>query len=88
MSDDELDLGEAADYILSERPGLAEDDVWAVLNELGEPPPRGAERLALALLASARPDVTAKDARRIVGEWQAYALLAREEDVEDDDPED
>ena len=37
MSDD-LDLGEAADYILSERPGLTEDAVWAVLTELGEPP--------------------------------------------------
>ena len=43
MSDD-LDLGEAADYILSERPRLDEDVVWAVLNELGEPPGAGRRR--------------------------------------------
>ena len=82
MSDDELDLGEAADYILSERPGLDEDAVWAVLNELGAPPARGQEGLALQLLASAHPDVRAKDARRILSEWQAYARIAREDDRE------
>jgi hypothetical protein len=87
MSDDGLDLGEAADYILSERPELDEDMVWAVLNELGVPPVPRAEKLALALLASARPDVRPKDARRIVGEWQAYARLAREDAWEDEDPE-
>ena len=52
MSD--LDLGEAADYILSERPRLDEDVVWAVLNELGEPPAPGADDMALELLARAR----------------------------------
>ena len=80
MSDDDLDLGEAADYILSERPGLAEDAVWAVLIELGDPPAPGQESLALQLLAAARPDVRAKDARRILREWQAYARLAGEDD--------
>ena len=83
MSDDDLDLGEAADYILSERPGLAEDDVWAVLNELGDPPAAGAEDLALDLLASARPEVARRDARRILAEWRAYAALASEPDWED-----
>jgi hypothetical protein len=85
VSDDELDLGEAADYILSERPRLGEDTVWAVLNELGAPPAPGQEALALQLLASARPDVRAKDARRVLREWQAYARIAREDDWGDDD---
>jgi len=34
MDDDELDLGEAAAFILGERPSLAEDDVWTILKEL------------------------------------------------------
>jgi hypothetical protein len=87
VSDDELDLGEAADYILSERPRLREDAVWSVLSELGAPPAPGAEGLALEVLASARADVGAKDARRIIREWQAYARLGRERDWEDDDAE-
>lgn len=82
MSDD-LDLGEAADYILSERPGLGEDTVWAVLTELGAPPGRGQESLALQLLASARPDVSRRDAKRVMREWRAYAELAGESDWED-----
>ena len=82
MSDDELDLGEAADYILSERPRLGEEVVWAVLNELGRPPAPGQEALALQLLATARPEVRSRDARRVLSEWQAYARLAREEDWE------
>ncbi len=82
MSDD-LDLGEAADYILSERPGLGEDVVWAVLNELGAPPARGQDGLALQLLAAARPDVRAGDAKRVIREWRAYADLAGEADWED-----
>jgi hypothetical protein len=82
VSDDELDLGEAADYILAERPRLDEGAVWAVLNELGAPPAPGSEALALQLLAGARPEVRAKDARLIVREWQAYARLAREDDWE------
>ena len=85
MSDDDLDLGEAADYIHSERPGLGEDAVCGVLTELGEPPAPGQEGLALQLLASARPDVRAKDARRILREWQAYPRIARADDWEEDD---
>ena len=80
---DELDLGEAADYILSERPGLGEETVWAVLNELGAPPARGQDKLALQLLASARPDVRAGDAKRVIREWRAYADLAGETDWDD-----
>ena len=78
MSD--LDLGEAADYILAERPGLDEDHVWAVLNELGDPPAAGQEALALEILARSRPEVRAKDAKRILAEWRAYARLAAESD--------
>lgn len=80
---DELDLGEAAEFILSERPGLSEEHVWAVLNELGSPPARAQRRLALQLLASARPEVRAKDARRILDEWGAYAEIARGPDWDD-----
>lgn len=80
---DDLDLGEAADYILSERPGLGEDTVWAVLTELGAPPQRGQEALALQLLSSARPDVSRRDAKRVLREWRAYAELAGESDWED-----
>ena len=75
-----LDLGEAADYILSERPGLDEDAVWAVLNELGDPPAKGQDKLALELLSRSRPEVRGKDARRIIDEWRAYARLAQEPD--------
>jgi hypothetical protein len=81
MSGD-LDLGEAADYILSERPGLDEDVVWTVLNELGDPPAAGADDLALELLARARPEVSRRDARRVIAEWRAYARLAGEPDGE------
>jgi hypothetical protein len=80
---DDLDLGEAADYILSERPRLGEDVVWAVLDELGAPPAPGAEGIALDLLASARPQVRRRDARRVIDEWQAYARLVREDDWDD-----
>jgi hypothetical protein len=80
---DDLDLGEAADYILSERPGLGEDVVWAVLNELGSPPGRGQEGIALQLLASARPEVRPRDAKRVIREWRAYADLAAEGDWDD-----
>ena len=78
--DDEIDLGEAADYILSERPGLGEETVWAVLNELGDPPARAQEGIALQLLAAARPDVSPRDAKRVIREWRAYAELAGEAD--------
>jgi hypothetical protein len=80
---DQLDLGEAADYILSERPGLDEDTVWAVLNELGAPPAAGQDAIALQLLSGARPEVRRKDARRIIEEWRAYARLAGEPDWHD-----
>ena len=46
MSDD-LDLGEAADFILGERPEMSEETVWAVLNELRDPPAKGQEKIAL-----------------------------------------
>ncbi len=79
----EPDLGEAADYILSERPGLSEDDVWAVLNELGAPPAKAQRKMALQLIASAAPQVRAKDAKRILEEWSAYADLAQGPDWDD-----
>lgn len=81
MSD--LDLGEAADYILAERPELDEDHVWSVLNELGEPPARSQDGMALEALARSRPEVPAKDAKRIIDEWRAYARLAKEPDWEE-----
>jgi hypothetical protein len=81
--DDDLDLGEAADYILSERPRLDEDDVWAVLTELGAPPDPGQDALAVELIRGARPGVKARDVRRILDEWRAYARLAGEPDWDD-----
>jgi hypothetical protein len=80
---DELDLGEAVDFILAERPELSEDDVWAVLNELGAPPTTSQRRLALQLIASARPEVRTRDAKRILREWGAYADLAEGPDWDD-----
>lgn len=80
---DDLDLGEAADYILSERPGLSEEAVWAVLNELGAPPAKEQERIALQLLGSARPEVSTRDAKRVLKEWRAYADLAEGPDWDD-----
>lgn len=84
MNGDDLDLGEAAEYILAERPGLGEDVVWAVLTELERPPAPGAEPLALAVLERARPEVHRRDARRVIEEWQAYARLALEDDWDDE----
>lgn len=80
---DGLDLGEAADYILAERPGLDEDAVWAVLNELGAPPEKSQDKIALELIARARPDVRRKDAKRVIAEWRAYAELEQSPDWDD-----
>jgi hypothetical protein len=79
-----LDIGEAVEYILAERPGLDEQDVWAVLMELGEPPARGADDLALEIVRRAQPGVRPRDARVILREWRAYASLAETEDDEED----
>jgi len=81
---DDLDLAEAADYILGERPGLDEDHVWGVLTELGEPPPVANEDMALALLGSTRPEIPGRTARLVMKEWRAYATLATEPDWDDD----
>lgn len=81
---DELDLGEAAAYILGERPELDEDQVWAVLNELGEPPAAGSTDLALHLLTTTCPEIPSRTAQRILGEWRAYASLAGEPDWDDE----
>ena len=85
MNDDEPDLGEAADYILAERPKLAEDDVWAVLRELREPPRAGSDGLALQLLKSTAPHVRRRHVKVILHEWRAYVSLVRERDWEDDE---
>jgi hypothetical protein len=79
------DLAEAVDYILSERPRLSEDDVWAVLVELREPPAPGTDSLALQLLARARPEVSKRDAKLILREWREYAALATERDWSDEE---
>jgi len=81
---DELDLGEAAAYILGERPELDEDQVWAVLNEFGNPPPAASNELALQLIRSTLPEIPPRTAQRILGEWRAYASLAGEPDWGDE----
>lgn len=83
VMDDDLDLAEAAAYILGERPELDERQVWAVLNEFGDPPPASSNALALELVKSALPDVSPRIARRILGEWRAYASLVDEPDWDD-----
>lgn len=83
MSDD-LDLGEAADYILGERPGLDEDVVWAVLNELGAPPAKGGDDLAVTLLGGTHPHIPAKTVRLVVREWRAYGEIATQPDWDED----
>jgi len=80
-----LDIGEAVEYILAERPGLDEQDVWAVLTELGEPPHRDADDLALEIVRRARPGVRPRDAKAILREWRAYASLAEEDDFDDEE---
>ncbi|MEQ8834115.1 MAG: hypothetical protein RIB67_06665 [Miltoncostaeaceae bacterium] len=80
---EEPDLGDAADYILGERPELGEDLVWAVLNELQDPPAKGAEGLALTLLGSVRPDLPPRGVKKVLREWRAYARLLAEDDWED-----
>ena len=84
MSDNEPDLGEAVEYILAERPNLHEDDVWAVLVELQDPPAPGTDELALQLLMQTRPGVDARDAKMILNEWRAYVSLATEPDWDED----
>lgn len=81
--DDDLDLGEAVDYIRAEAPRVPEDHVWAVLTALGAPPAPGADGLALELVARERPEVGRRDAKRVLREWRAYAALAGEPDWED-----
>jgi hypothetical protein len=83
--DDDLDLADAAEYILGERPDLDEQDVWAVLRELRDPPAASSKDLALQLLRSTCPEIPARVAQRILGEWRAYASLAREPDWDDED---
>ena len=80
MDDDPLDLGEAAAFILGERPGLAEADVWTVLNEIQDPPVRSADGMAVDLITRLHPDVRARDVRTILDEWREYARLAVEDD--------
>ncbi len=84
MSGEDPDLGEAVDYILAERPGLHEDDVWAVLVELQDPPAPGADGLAVDLLRGARPDIETRDVKVILREWRAYVSLAGESDWDDE----
>ena len=80
---DEADLGEAVDYILSERPKLHEDHIWGVLVELQDPPPSGGDALALELIKQTRPDIRRRDVKVILREWRAYVSLTDEPDWED-----
>ncbi len=80
----EADLGEAVDYILSERPKLNEDDVWSVLVELNDPPNPGGDALALELIKQTRPGIRGRDVKVILCEWRAYVSLTDEPDWEDE----
>ncbi len=80
--DDELDLGDAAAFILGARPGLDEDDVWTVLKEIGDPPVRNADGMAVDLITRLHPNIRAKDIKAILNEWREYARIAVEHDWE------
>ena len=82
---DGLDIGEAAAYICGERPGLDEDEVWAVLQELGAPPPPSSDGLAEQLIATTHPRISGRDLRTILAEWRSYADIAGERDWDDDE---
>jgi hypothetical protein len=82
---DDPDIGEAVEYILAERPHLDEDDVWAVLSVIREPPAPGADRLALQVATGARPGLRRRDAKRILKEWRAYASLVAERDWDEEE---
>jgi hypothetical protein len=83
--DDELDLADAAEYIVGERPELDEDHVWSILREFGAPPAPTSVDLALTLIDQACPEVNRTDALQILREWLAYAALAVEPDWDDED---
>ncbi|MSO43781.1 MAG: hypothetical protein EXQ74_00480 [Thermoleophilia bacterium] len=78
--DDDLDLGDAAAFILGERPGLDEHTVWMVLNEIRNPPVRSADGMATDLITRLHPQVRAKDVKAVLADWREYARLAVEED--------
>ncbi len=80
MSEREPDLGEAVDYILAERPKLWEDEVWAVVMELQDPPAPASDGLAIALIKERHPEIAKRDVKKMLREWRAYASLARERD--------
>jgi len=80
---DDADLGEAVDYILSERPDLHEDHIWGVLVELQDPPQPGGDALAVELLKKTRPDIHRRNVKVILREWRAYVSLTDEPDWED-----
>ena len=82
---DEADLGEAVDYILSERPKLHEDHIWGVLVELNDPPQPGGDALAVELIKQTRPEFRGRDVKVILREWRAYASLTAEPDWDDDE---
>jgi hypothetical protein len=86
--DDEPDIGEAADYILSERPKLEEDDVMAVLMTLGDPPAPGTDGVAVALVRQGHPTLSPRTIKRVLKEWREYAALATERDWKEEWDED
>jgi hypothetical protein len=85
---DEPDIGEAVDFILSERPKLHEDDIWAVLVELQDPPQIGGDALAVELIKQTRPDIRPRTVKVILKEWRVYVSLAHEPDWNEDEDED
>lgn len=77
---EELDWGDAAEYIVGQRPTIDPEHVWAVIRELRDPPAKSQEDLARQLMSSTRPDIRKKDVKHILAEWRAYARLAGERD--------
>ena len=82
---DDLDPGEAINYILAQRPTLAEEAVWAVVGEMDRPPGKDADPLAVELIAQTHPEIAAADVRTILKEWRSFAELSDERDWDDDE---
>jgi dihydroxyacetone kinase DhaKLM complex PTS-EIIA-like component DhaM len=85
VSGEDPDIGEAVEYIMAERRKLVEDDIWAVLMELGSPPPQTADAMAVQLLEATHPHIRGRTVKVILREWRAYVSLATEPDWDDED---
>lgn len=82
---DDLDPGEAIDFIKAHRPDLDGEHVWSVVFELDRPPPKDGEPIAVQLIGMTHPEISEGDVKKILTEWREFAKLADERDWDDDE---